>query len=83
MRTGRSNLLIRVRNIVLLFVTALVFLVVAPRRADALQNRPREAADMQGIRDDDLTDYHDHYHDHSHDEHNFDEEGHKHVHWEL
>ena len=78
------------RSILQLFAFTAVFLLllllVTPQSSvEALQNKPREAQDMRGggITDDDLTDYHDHYHDHSHDEHNFDEEGHKHVHWEL
>jgi len=63
---------------VVLYVAAFLALPSA-----ALQNRPREEAEMRGARDDELLDYHDEYRDHSHDEHNFDVEGHKHVHWEL
>jgi len=69
-----------------LCVASILCAVLPP--ATALQNRPREAGDIRrttssGDDDDHFTDYHDHYHDHSHDEHNFDEEGHKHTHWEL
>jgi ABC-type Zn2+ transport system substrate-binding protein/surface adhesin len=60
---------------VLLFIATIFFLILLkPRPASALENRPPAEED---------DDYHDHYHDHSHDEHNFDEEGHKHTHWEL
>jgi len=55
----------------LLSVLAIIFLLPSA----ALQNRPREKEEMRGARDDELLDYHD--------ERNFDEEGHKHVHWEL
>ena len=90
MRPGRLSIdrslpVLRFHVRISLFVAVFFLLVFTPQFAAALQNKPREARDMRGgrISEDDLTDYHDHYHDHSHDEHNFDEEGHKHVHWEL